>query len=643
MGYTREFEIDRSESLEYVFSLCSDAPYERESKQFGVYDEVLVISEDSVDFSRLNSGACAFLRDHDPEKVLGVIVKAWIDGNKVKCKVKFSDREDVQEVVRDIQAGIMTCTSVGYTIDKYHFSTVNGKKTMYADRFMIYEGSLVGVPADISVGFNRSLDREEHEMQCNGPKEKPEEQKEKAEGTPEPACPGQNGSPCEGAEKKACGEQECAKGPCEGTEEKACGEQEKKSCGEQECAKTPSEETQEKKSCGGQEEKPCEGECAKGPCEEQEEIRSLGDLMECQELAEAYIREKRSYSDFKVAVKEQKAKLNVKDTKKMNDNNKFSLRKALLNAVGRMSNEEASFERSVIEENKRKFGVTDADIVVTKAQLRDFNGTEALNQTTYKPGMYAPVMRAPVTKDAVGTRKVAVAGQSISFSVATSGLNAGYVDINGEIPSATMDFTLKTMTPKKYGCFVDVSYQSLLQDDPSAEAVIMEDIGKALAQTADYAFFNGLSGSNQPVGLLNVANVNTVTLSGAPTLGKALEFEKKIRESFDYSGDLKWVFGTDAYYQWASTPYSAKEQNRMLLDPDTRKCLGYDAFIDHNIPASAVILGNFGEALEANFDGVSIRVVTEDKDLSRKQAIEIQAFAANDYVFRRPKSFCKSV
>lgn len=605
MGYTREFEIDRSESLEYVFSLCSDAPYERESKQFGVYDEVLVISEDSVDFSRLNSGACAFLRDHDPEKVLGVIVKAWIDGNKVKCKVKFSDREDVQAVVRDIQAGIMTCTSVGYTIDKYHFSTENGKKTMYADRFMIYEGSLVGVPADISVGFNRSLDREEHEMQCNGPKEKPEE-KEAETPTPEeqkPACPEQKESPCEGTEES----------PCEGAEKKACGEQEKK---------------------------PCEGECAKSPCEEQEEIRSLGDLMECPELAEAFIREKRSYSDFKKAVKEHNSIEGIKETKKMN---KFSLRKALLNAVGRMSNEEASFERGVIEENKRKFGVTDADIVVTKAQLRDFNGAEPLAQTTYKPGMYAPVLRAPVTKDAVGTRKVAVAGQSISFSVATSGLNAGYVDINGEIPSATMDFTLKTMTPKKYGCFVDVSYQSLLQDDPSAEAVIMEDIGKALAQTADYAFFNGLSGNNQPVGLLNVANVNTVTLSGAPTLATALQFEKKIRESFDYSGDLKWVFGTDAYYQWASTPYSAKEQNKMLLDPDTRKCLGYDAFIDHNIPASAVILGNFGEALEANFDGISIRVVTEDKDLSRKQAIEIQAFAANDYVFRRPKSFCKSV
>lgn len=374
-------------------------------------------------------------------------------------------------------------------------------------------------------------------------------------------------------------------------------------------------------------------------CDEAEEaeIRSLGDLMGCNELAEKFITEKRSYNDFKNAVKEYKNKLNIKDTKKMDQ--KFSLRKALLNAVGRMSDEDAAFERSVIEENKRKFHITDADIVVTK---RDFGGTEALNQVVYQPGMYTPVLRAPSTKDAVGTRKVAVTGQSISFSVATSGLNAGYVDINGEIPSATMDFALKTMTPKKYGCFVDVSYQSLLQDDPSAEAVIMEDIGKALAQTADYAFFLGLSGNNQPVGLLNTTGVNEVTLPATPALSTALAFEKKIRESFDYSADLKWVFGTDAYYQWASTPYSAKEQNKMLVDPDTRKCIGYDCYVDHNIPASAVILGNFGEALEANFDGIAIRIVTEDKDLSRKQAIEIQAFAANDYVFRRPKSFCKN-
>lgn len=389
-----------------------------------------------------------------------------------------------------------------------------------------------------------------------------------------------------------------------------------------------------------EEEKPVED---KNDEAEEAEIRSLGDLMGCKDLAEKFVAEKRSYKDFKNAVKEFKNTLNIKDSKKMNDK-KFSLRKALLNAVGKMSDEDAAFERSVIETNKRKFNITDADIVLTKNELsREFIGTEALNQTVYQPGMYTPVLRAPSTKDAVGTRKVGVAGQTISFPVATSGLNAGYVDLNGEIPSATMDFALKFMSPKKYGCFIDVSYTSLKQDDPSAEAVIMEDIGKALTQTADYAFFNGLSGNNQPVGLLNTAGVNTVTVPATPSLSTALAFEKEIRKSFDYSADLKWVFGTDAYYKWASTPYSADEQNKMLLDVDTRKCIGYDCFIDHNIPASTVILGNFGEALEANFDGISIRIVTEDKDLSRRQAIEIQAFAANDYVFRRPKSFSKSL
>lgn len=139
MNLTREIAIDKSESLEYIFSLCSNEPYERTSKELGVYDEVLVISDESIDFSRLNSGACAFLKDHDPEKVLGVITKSWIEGNKLKCTVKFSEREEVQAIVKDIQQGIMTCTSIGYSIEKYHLENVNGKKTLFADKFLIYE------------------------------------------------------------------------------------------------------------------------------------------------------------------------------------------------------------------------------------------------------------------------------------------------------------------------------------------------------------------------------------------------------------------------------------------------------------------------------------------------------------------------
>jgi hypothetical protein len=79
----------------------------------------------------------------------------------------------------------------------------------------------------------------------------------------------------------------------------------------------------------------------------------------------------------------------------------------------------------------------------------------------------------------------------------------------------------------------------------------------------------------------------------------------------------------------------------MLLSPDTRKCIGYDCYVDASLPSGTVILGNFNEALEADFDGITIRIV-EDATLARKQALEVVAHKALDFLVRRPKSFCKN-
>lgn len=610
MRFKRDIGIDKEESLEYIFSLCSDEPYERHSEKIGTYDEVLVISEDAVDFTRLNSGSCAFLKDHDPENVLGVITKAWIDGNKVKASVKFSEREEVQGYVKDIQAGIMTCTSIGYDVVKHHFENVNGKKTMYVDRFVIYEGSLVGVPADITCGFNRAAETINDEEEDMNKKDEiinetnTEEVLEEKKG----ACP-------------ECGNDPCT---CEESQSVEVTSQEKED-------EIVEEVTEEKEEAEVTEE-----------YDDAEEIKSLGEITDTAELAETFIAEKKSYKEFKNAIrshKNLKNKLNIKEKKEMN---KFSVRKALLNTIGKLNDNEAAFERGVIEENKRKYHINDADIVITPndLNLRAFNGQESLNQVTYMPGMYTGVQRPPVTIDALGLTKVAVTGPSISFSVATSGVNGGYVDINGSIPSATMDFTLKTLTPKKAGAYVDVSYQSLLQDDPSAEGIIVDDIAKAIDQVRNDAFWNGLAANNQPVGLLNATDVNEIEIPETPTLSTALAFEKAIRASYDYSTNLKWVFGTEAYYEWASTPKSSTAVNEFLID-DNRNCIGYECFVDPSLPTSAIVLGNFNEALEANFDGIAIKVV-EDATLARKQAIEVVAYNANDFLFRRPKSFSRS-
>jgi hypothetical protein len=506
--------------------------------------------------------------------------------------------------------------------------------TMLVTRWTPFECSSVSTPADPFVGYQRSLENKDKSMKKHKREigltedeikklkdllaETEDETEEKAEEPEEQAAPTEAEAPKEEEQKaeeleeqKACDE-----------EEKACDTEEEKACDE--------EEVKKKEACPT---------CGQDPCVcEEEEIRSLGDLLNKRDMAEDFINNKRSLAEFKDAIRTKN--FEHKETKNMEDK-KFSLRKALLNATGKMSDEEAKFEREIIAENKRKFNANDADIVLSKNEIRAFNGAEALNQVVYQPGMYTPNLRPPVTVDAIGTRKVSVNGSSISFSVCTSGIAGGYVDINGEVPSATMDFALKTMTPHKAGAYVDVSYQSLLQDDPSAEGIIMDDIVKALDQARDAAFWNGTSGNNEPVGLLNTTGVNEVALTGTLDIEIPLAMEKKIRESYDYSGNLKFCFGTDAYYTWAATPKKTTAVNEFLIDDD-RKCLGYDCFVDPNLPASAVVLGNFDEALDAAFDGITIKIV-EDAILARKQALEIVAYAANDYLLRRPKSFTKLV
>lgn len=587
-----ESDVEGSENT-LVLSFASSAPYLRESKKFGgKYNEVLEISEQAVDFTRLVDQRCPLLLNHDPEKQVGVVNRAWIENEKLYCEVQFSEGGFSQQILDDVKQGIRRNVSIGYSIEDYEMIPGN-PQTMLVKRWTPLEVSSCSIPADPTVGYQRSLETTES---------KEEEDAGKAED--------EAGDTCDKAaadDTSTCAEETSSEG-------KACGAEEEKACEEAEEASRSEEANREEKQIDSQD----------------VEIRSLGEMTGKQELAEQFIKDGKSLDDFKKEITTTNVR---KENTKME---KFSIRKAILNAVGKLSDEEAAFERSVIAENKKKFNITDADIVVTK---RDFDGTEAINQTVYQPGMYTPENRPAVTVDAIGTRKVAVAGPSISFSVCTSGLNAGFVDMNGNVPSASMAFELKTMTPKKEGAFVDVSYTSLLQDDPSAESIILDDITKALDQAKDAAFFNGVSGNNEPVGLLNVTGVNEVTLPATPTLSTALEFEKKIRESYDYSPNLKWIMGTGAYYQWASTPYSATEQNRMLVED--RRCIGYDVYVDANLPTSAVILGNWDEALEANFDGIVIRIV-EDATLARKQAVEIVAHKAVDFCFRKPKSFTKS-
>ena len=121
--------------------------------------EILNISKDSMRMQRLNDGA-PYLLNHDPDKQIGVVERAWIGDDRVaRAKIRFSKNALGQEVFRDIQDGIKKHVSFGYKIHKLVLESETDTESVYRIMdFEPYEISQCVIPADITVGIGRSLE-----------------------------------------------------------------------------------------------------------------------------------------------------------------------------------------------------------------------------------------------------------------------------------------------------------------------------------------------------------------------------------------------------------------------------------------------------------------------------------------------------
>ncbi|MFZ9621358.1 MAG: HK97 family phage prohead protease, partial [Prochlorococcaceae cyanobacterium] len=140
---------DDERSIEFPFS--SEYPVAR---YFG--NEVLSHDERSADLSRLNDSA-PVLFNHDPNKVIGVVERAWIDGKKKRgyATVKFSRNAFAQEVLADVKDGVLRNVSFGYAINDME---QRGSGDFVATSWAPYEISVVSIPADPTVGVGRSFE-----------------------------------------------------------------------------------------------------------------------------------------------------------------------------------------------------------------------------------------------------------------------------------------------------------------------------------------------------------------------------------------------------------------------------------------------------------------------------------------------------
>lgn len=148
------------DSRTLTLSFASETPYER---WFGL--EVLCVDETAMNMQRFQDGLGCLLFNHDRDKVIGKIERAWLENNRAYADVTFDDDEFAEGVFNKVKSGTLRGVSVGYRVGEYtevrednKYAEGRIKGPCYvASKWEPYEISIVSVPADATVGVNRSL------------------------------------------------------------------------------------------------------------------------------------------------------------------------------------------------------------------------------------------------------------------------------------------------------------------------------------------------------------------------------------------------------------------------------------------------------------------------------------------------------
>lgn len=163
---TRELKVNSIRSIDgegnerkFILSFSSEEPYER---WWGT--EILDHSDGSIDLTRLNEIGC-LLFNHNRDKVIGKVNRAWIEDSRGYAEVEFDEDEESEKIYQKVKSATLKGVSVGYQIDSWeevmaNKTSADGRFTGPCDiarKWTPYEISIVSIPADPTVGVGREI------------------------------------------------------------------------------------------------------------------------------------------------------------------------------------------------------------------------------------------------------------------------------------------------------------------------------------------------------------------------------------------------------------------------------------------------------------------------------------------------------
>jgi len=141
------------------------------------------------------------------------------------------------------------------------------------------------------------------------------------------------------------------------------------------------------------------------------------------------------------------------------------------------------------------------------------------------------LLRPAAVVRSLGPMTVPMPNGQVKIPKVTTGATASYIGENANAPKSEERFGQITLSFKKLAALVPVSNDLIRYASPSADAIVRDDVVRALAQREDLAFISGDGTGSTPKGIKNWINPanrynanGTVNLANvAIDLGKALQ------------------------------------------------------------------------------------------------------------------------
>ena len=584
------FNMVDERSMEFPFS--SEYPVAR---YFG--NEILSHGMESANLSRLNDGA-PLLYNHDPDRMIGVVERAWVDGEKKRgyAKVRFSRNKFAQEVLQDVRDGILRGVSFGYSIDKME----EREDGLVATNWSPYEVSLAVIPADPTVGVGRSLEIDDSDVNVGVDRslEDVDSDIETAASTASPV--------------------------------NTVTEVMESTTTDVEVIRSEAVEAERTRIAS---------------------INKLGERHNLSDLARELISGGQSVDEARAAVLEKIGTQPVEHSITANDiglsdkeTRSFSFVKALnylSNQGDAQARRDAAFEIEVGEAAAKQYERSSNGIVIPNEVLRRdlVVGTPTaggdLVDDVLLAGSFIDLLRNRLAIAQAGATMLTGLQGNVSIPRQTSAATAYWVGENASPTESQQAIDQVNMTPKTVGAFVDYSRRLLLQSSIDVEGMVRNDLARVIALEIDRAAVYGTGSSNQPQGLTNVSGIGSETLTGTGTFAEYIAMETDVAAANADAGALRYIINASARGALKSTE---KASNTAQFVYENDQINGYPVIVSNQLASNDALFGDFSMFIMGMWSGLDLTV--DPYAGATAGTVRVIALQDIDFAVKQPGAFC---